>query len=312
MYDKLKCLIVDKMHDCIVSLLEAKGFSVDYRPDLSREGIKEVIGRYQGLIIRSKTVVDEDLLGNSKLKFVARAGAGIDNLDQEAISNSGIKILNAPEGNRDALAEHTIGLLLALLNNIHTADRQIRRGKWIRENNRGSELRGKTVGILGYGNMGQAFTKRLKSFDCQILAYDKYRSGFANQFVMESSLEDIFEKANILSLHLPLTQETRNMVDFDFISKFRKSIVVINTSRGEILSLKALKYYFGKNKIIGAALDVLENEDINNLEDEERKMFNYLTESDKIIFTPHIAGWSFESYELISKVLAEKIINEFI
>jgi D-3-phosphoglycerate dehydrogenase len=160
--------------------------------------------------------------------------------------------------------------------------------------------------------MGQAFTKRLKSFDCQILAYDKYKSGFANQFVMESSLEDIFEKANILSLHLPLTQETRKMVDFDFFSKFRKSIVIINTSRGEILSLKALKYYLEKNKIIGAALDVLENEDIKNLEEEEREMFNYLTESDKIIFTPHIAGWSFESYEQISKVLAEKIIREFI
>ncbi len=300
------------MHNSIVSLLEAKGFSVDYRPDLSREGIKDVINNYQGLIIRSKTVVDADLLGDSKLKFVARAGAGIDNLDQEAINNSGIRMLNAPEGNRDALAEHTIGLLLALLNNIHTADRQIRGGKWIREKNRGCELRGKTVGIIGYGNMGQAFAKRLTSFECQILAYDKYKSGFSNQFVIESSLEDIFEKANILSLHLPLTHETRNMADFNFFSKFRNSVVVINTSRGEILSLKALKYYLEKNKIIGAALDVLENEDIKKLDDDERKMFNFLIESNKIILTPHIAGWSFESYELISQVLAEKIIKEFI
>lgn len=300
------------MHNSIVSLLEANGFSVDYRPDISREGIKEVLSHYEGLIIRSKTLVDEDLLRNSKLKFVARAGAGIDNLDQEAINNNGVRILNAPEGNRDALAEHTVGLLLALLNNIHTADRQIREGEWIREKNRGSELRGKTVGIIGYGNMGRAFAKRLTSFECQILAFDKYKSSFSNQFVIESSLEDIFEKANILSLHLPLTQETRNMADFDFFSKFRKSIVVINTSRGEILSLKALKYYLGKNQIIGAALDVLENENIKKLDAEEREMFNYLIESNKIILTPHIAGWSFESYELISHVLAEKIIKEFI
>jgi len=300
------------MHNSIVSLLEANGISVDYRPDISRDGIKEVLSHYEGLIIRNKTVVDEDLLRNSKLIFVARAGAGIDNLDQEAINKNGVRILNAPEGNRDALAEHTIGLLLALLNNIHTADRQIRGGKWIREKNRGSELRGKTVGIIGYGNMGQAFAKRLTSFECQVLAFDKYKSGFSNQFVIESSLEDIFEKSNILSLHLPLTQETRNMVDFDFFSKFRKSIVVINTSRGEILSLKALKYCLEKNKIIGAALDVLENEDIRKLDAEEREMFNYLIESNKIILTPHIAGWSFESYELISHVLAEKIIKEFI
>ena len=308
----MKCLIVDKMHNSIVSLLEAKGFLVDYLPDITREEIKEVLNHYEGLIIRSKTLVDEDLLRNSKLKFVARAGAGIDNLDQEAINNNGVRILNAPEGNRDALAEHTIGLLLALLNNIHSADRQIREGKWIRERNRGSELRGKTVGIIGYGNMGRAFAKRLTSFECQILAFDKFKSGFSNQFVIESSLEDIFEKANILSLHLPLTRETRNMVNFDFFSKFRNSIVVINTSRGEILSLKALKYYLEKNQIIGAALDVLENEDIKKLDAEEREMFNYLIESNKIILTPHIAGWSFESYELISHVLAEKIIKEFI
>jgi len=308
----VKCLIVDKMHNSIVSLLEAKGFLVDYLPDITREEIKEVLNHYEGLIIRSKTLVDEDLLRNSKLKFVARAGAGIDNLDQEAINNNGVRILNAPEGNRDALAEHTVGLLLALLNNIHTADRQIRGGEWIREKNRGSELRGKTVGIIGYGNMGRAFAKRLTSFECQILAFDKFKSGFSNQFVIESSLEDIFEKANILSLHLPLTRETRNMVNFDFFSKFRNSIVVINTSRGEILSLKALKYYLKKNKIIGAALDVLENEDIKNLDAKEQEMFNYLIESNKIILTPHIAGWSFESYELISQILADKIIKEFI
>ncbi len=164
------------MHNSIVSLLEAKGFSVDYCPDISREGIKEVLSHYEGLIIRSKTVVDDDLLRNGKLKFVARAGAGIDNLDQEAINNNGVRILNAPEGNRDALAEHTIGLLLALINNIHTADRQIRGGKWIREKNRGSELKGKIVGIIGYGNMGQAFAKRLTSFECQILAFSKISS----------------------------------------------------------------------------------------------------------------------------------------
>jgi len=160
--------------------------------------------------------------------------------------------------------------------------------------------------------MGQAFAKRLTSFECQILAFDKFKSGFSNQFVIESSLEDIFEKSNILSLHLPLTQETRNLADFNFFSKFKNSIIVINTSRGEILSLKALKYYLGKNKIIGAALDVLENEDIKKLNAEERELFNYLIESNKIILTPHIAGWSFESYELISQVLAEKIIKEFI
>lgn len=296
------------MHESIIPMLEEIGIIADYKPEITREDILEILTEYEGILIRSKTRVDEEMIERGKnLKFVARAGAGLDNIDPDAIKSKDIKIINAPEGNRDALAEHTTGMLLSLLNNIIIADGQVRKRLWHREENRGVELMDKTVGIIGYGNMGQAFAKRLKSFRCNVIAYDKYKSGFTDKYCDETDMRGIFELTDILSLHIPLTKETNLLVNKDYLSNFAKPIYLINTSRGEILSLKALKYFLEQKMIKGAALDVLENENLDKISKEELEIFNYLAVSPNVIFSPHIAGWSKESYERINKILVDKI-----
>lgn len=302
------CLIVDKMHESIIPMLQELGFQIDYRPDISRKELLENIHVYTGLIVRSKTAINEEVIGKaSKLKFVARAGAGIDQLDVALLEERNIAIINAPEGNRDALGEHAIGMLLALLNNIHTADRQVRNGIWDREGNRGVELKHKTVGLIGFGNMGRAFARRLACFDCEILAYDKYLQNFQTETVKEVTLKDIFKRADVLSLHTPLTEETRGMFNDDFVNKFEKPFYFLNTARGEIALFSSIYTGLENGKIVGAALDVLENEKINRLTGEQKQYFEAITKSDKVILTPHVAGWSFESYERINRVLVEKI-----
>lgn len=304
----MNCLIVDYMHDKTSEFFEHIGLEVDYKPKVGRQEILHIIRKYDGLVIRSKTQVDQELIdAGSRLKFVARAGAGIDNLDVEALQKRSIEIINAPEGNRNALAEHTIGLLMSLLHNIVKSDKEVRKAIWDREGNRGVELAGKTVGLLGYGYMGQAFAQKLQPFGCNVLAYDKYKRNYGDSFCKEASLDQVFKESDIFSIHVPLTAETNHMIDADFINSFEKDIYIINTARGEVLNLadscKALK----SGKVIGMALDVLENEKIETLSDEQQTCFQYLIQSEKTILTPHVAGWSHESYENISKVLAEKI-----
>lgn len=306
----MKCLIVDQMHENISVLLKEAGVEVDYRPEISRDEILYSIGHYDGLIIRSKTNVDNELIeAADNLKFVGRAGAGVDNLNVERLEAKGINIFNAPEGNRNALGEHTIGLLLALLHKIVKADREVRNKHWLREENRGIELSGKTVGLLGYGNMGQAFAQKLSSFQCEVLAYDKYKDNYGDDHCTQASLEEVFDKSDIFSIHVPLTSETRHMVDVNFIRSFRKDIYLINTARGEILSLKSCCESLKSGKIRGLALDVLENEKLETLSPEQQKCFDQLASSDRVILTPHVAGWSYESYQQISEVLASKIIQ---
>lgn len=303
-----KCLIADQMHPSIIPSLEELGFEVSYRPEITRQELISQISEYSGLVIRSKTAVDAALLQNaSKLKFVARAGAGIDQLDIQTLKEKKIEILNAPEGNRDALGEHAIGMLLCLFNKIHLANAQVKQGIWNREENRGVELMGKTVGLIGFGNMGQAFAKRLSSFGCNVLAYDKYHSNFVSDFARSVTLEEIFESVNILSVHTPLTSETLGMVNDTFIDKFKNPIYLINTARGEIIPFSALVNGIQSGKILGAALDVLEREKLKALTEEQRRLFNYLVASDNVLFTPHVAGWTFESYEKINEVLVDKI-----
>lgn len=302
------CLIADKMHESIVPMLRAIGFHVDYLPNISREELLENIHTYTGLIIRSKTAVNAAVIERaSKLKFVARAGAGIDQLDVAALEARHITIINAPEGNRDALGEHAVGMLLALFNNIHFADRQVRNGLWDREGNRGVELKNKTVGLIGFGNMGKAFAQRVACFGCEILAYDKYLQNYGTATVKEVPLEEIFKKADVLSLHVPLTEETRGMFNDDFVSRFNNPFYFLNTARGEIALFSAICAGLESGKILGAALDVLENEKINQLSGEQKHFFEALTKSQKVILTPHVAGWTFESYERINQVLVEKI-----
>lgn len=302
------CLIIDRMHESISPMLERIGLKPDYRPDIRREEVLNIIGGYTGLIVRSKTAVDRDLIERAvNLRFVGRAGAGLDQLDEKALVDRNIAVINAPEGNRDALAEHATGMLLALMNKMHTADRQVRKGIWDREGNRGVELMGKTVGLIGYGYMGQAFARRLNGFGVKVLAYDKYKENYGDAYARETSMEVLYESADILSLHVPLTPETLFFIDDKLLRRFHKDIFLLNTARGKLIQLKALSEAIESGKIRGAALDVLENEKLNSLSAEQRFYFNRLTRSERVLFTPHVGGWTFESYEKINQVLVDKI-----
>ncbi|MEQ9426301.1 MAG: NAD(P)-dependent oxidoreductase [Cyclobacteriaceae bacterium] len=306
----MNCLIIDEMYPGIDILLKEIGITPDYLPDITRSEIIDIIAQYEGLIVRSKIQVDVELLQKAaKLKFIARAGAGIDNIDEVECKKRGITILNAPEANRDAVGEQTIGMLLTLFNRINLADQQVRRGIWEREGNRGYEIQGKTVGIIGFGNMGKAFAKRLQGFDCTITAYDKYRTGFGDELVKEVTLSELFERTDILSLHVPLTHETNRMIDLQFLEKFNKNIVLLNAARGKVVVLNDLIKALDSGKVTAAALDVLENEKIDKLNEAEQQDFSNLIKRDNVLFTPHIAGWSFESYEKINHVLVKKIAH---
>jgi D-3-phosphoglycerate dehydrogenase len=303
-----KILVVDEMHPSLLPMLSAKGIQADYIPAIQRKEILSTIAPYDGIIIRSKTVIDEEFLTMAtRLKFIGRAGAGLDQMDLEAIAKRQIQIFNAPEGNRDAVAEHALTMLLCLFNNILQADGQVRDKIWKREANRGIELGGKTVALIGYGNTGKAFARRLSGFNCQVLAYDKYLKSYTDTYAREASMEHIFEQADILSLHIPLTPETNKLVNSEFFSRFRKNIFIINTARGEIIPLRDLARAIESGKVRGACLDVLENEKLQTLSTEQEQAFGYLCQSQQVILTPHVAGWTHESYIRINEVLVEKI-----
>ena len=298
------------MHNSLLAMLHDIGWQVDYLPDIKREEIKLKHHGYDGLIVRSKTVIDRDLLGDKPtLKFVGRAGAGVDNLDLDFLQEKKIHVLHAAEGNRDAVGEFTVGLLLGLLRNIPKSDKEVRDSVWAREANRGEELQGKTVSIIGYGNMGQAFARRLAGFGCKVLAYDKYKTGFTDTFCQEARMEEIFEFTDILSLHIPLTPETRGLVGTAYMHRFKKAVILLNTARGEIVPLTDLDLALENGKIRGAALDVLENEKLATLTPLQQQSFNNLKARSNVIFTPHIAGWTYESHLKINVALVEKIKN---
>jgi D-3-phosphoglycerate dehydrogenase / 2-oxoglutarate reductase len=303
-----KCLIVDPMHSSIFAMLENIGWEIDYQPDITREEIKSRHVGCQGLIVRSKTTIDRDLLGpNPTVRFIGRAGAGLDNLDLPYLKEKSIDVLHASEGNRDAVGEHAVGLLLALVRNIVKADQEVKNFLWLREPNRGSEIMGKTVGVIGYGNTGQAFAKRLSGFGCNVLGYDKYKKDYSDAFCTESKMETLFEKADIISFHVPLTEETRMLVDINYLKRFKKPIILLNTARGEIVSLPAVVQAIDESILRGAALDVLENEKLDRLTTSQNEAFNSLRERFNVIFTPHIAGWTFESHVKINVALVQKI-----
>jgi len=296
------------MHSSIFPMLQNIGWEFDYQPDITREEIKFRHMGCQGLIVRSKTTIDRDLLGiDPTVRFIGRAGAGLDNLDLAYLKEKNIYVIHASEGNRDAVGEHAVGLLLALVRNIVKADQEVKNFSWLREPNRGSEIMGKTVGIIGYGNTGQAFAKRLSGFGCNVLGYDKYKTNYSDAFCAESKMETLFETADIISFHVPLTDETRMLVDIGYLKRFKKPIIVINTARGEIVSLAAVVQGINDGIIRGAALDVLENEKLDRLTTSQNEAFNSLRERFNVIFTPHIAGWTFESHVKINVALVQKI-----
>jgi D-3-phosphoglycerate dehydrogenase / 2-oxoglutarate reductase len=306
----MKILIADSMHPSLFEMLEVQKWDYDYHPEYKREDIKNALPDYDGLMIRSKTFLDREMLENAKkLRFIARAGAGLDLIDLEVANKLNIEVFHAGTGNRDAVAEQALGMLLALFNNILRADRQVRNGIWDREGNRGVELMGKTVGLIGYGNNGTATAKRLSGFGCKVLAYDKYRDNYGDAFATESSMEEIQREADILSLHVPLTDITRYLVDERFIADFAKPFYLLNLSRGEVVKLKAVTEALESGKIKGACLDVLENEKITKLTPEQQQVFDYLRSSDRVVLTPHIGGWTHESYVRINEVLVQQIRN---
>lgn len=305
---KPKILITETIHECIIPSLEDIGYEVHYKPKIDRQGILDTLADYIGIIIRSKTPADKELIQAGKnLKFLARSGAGMDQVDLEYAESQNIALLNAPEGNRDAVAEHTLGLLLNLINKMRNSDLQIRKKIWDREGNRGVELMHRTFGIIGYGNMGKAVSRRLSGFGCKVIAYDKYKKGFTNDFVEEVELEDLFERADIVSFHVPLTPETKFYVNDKFLESFKKNIILLNTARGEIMPLKTLVKYLKSGKISAAGLDVLENEKMAKLTKAQNELMAELFDMDNVLLTPHVGGWTVESYIKISETLAGKI-----
>jgi D-3-phosphoglycerate dehydrogenase len=311
----MRVLITDKIEQTALQTLTESGFELDQILGRERSFYLEQIGNYEGVIIRSALKFDREFIERAtKLKFIARVGAGMENIDVDYAGTKGIYCINSPEGNRSAVGEHAVGMLLMLFRNLSRADGQVRQGKWLREENRGIELEGKTVGIVGYGNMGSAFARRLRGFDVDVLAYDKYKSDFGNDFVQESGMEELFRKCDIVSIHTPLTEETRYLVNKNWIDSFEKPVYLINTARGPIVHTEALVDALKSGKLAGACLDVLEYETLGfeNIGDNQRpEALEYLFQSDKVVLSPHIAGLTQESYVKLTRVIVEKILKLF-
>lgn len=303
-----RILIADKLHSAFREKAEKLGYDVDDCPAYTRAETLAAIKDYEGLAIRTKFNIDRELMeAGTRLKFIARAGAGMDNIDEKFAEERGIICINAPEGNRDAVGEHAVGMLLSLMNNLRKADNEVRHEIWDREGNRGYELKNRTVGIIGYGHMGQSFARKLHGFGVNIIAYDKYKTAFGDEYVKEVSMEEIVKESDVLSLHIPLTRETRQMVDDEYFFHFRKPVFFLNTARGEIVNTSSVLRAINSGKVLGAGLDVLESEKFPALA--EQPWFEELIANGKIILSPHVAGWTFESYRKISEVLGEKLAS---
>jgi D-3-phosphoglycerate dehydrogenase len=305
---KKNILIVDDLHPIFIEQVEALGYTCNYQPTFKLEEALVILPQYEGLVIRSKFQVTAEIIdAATNLSFIARAGAGIDNIVEAYAIQKGITLINAPEGNMDAVGEHAIGLLLSLMNNLNRGDAEIRNGLWQREANRGYELKGRTVGIIGYGHMGQSFARKLKGFEVNVIAYDKYKTGFSDAYAREVSMEEFVKHSDILSLHVPLTPETNGLVNDEYLFHFKKPIFLLNTSRGKVVETQAVLNGIRQGKILGAGLDVLETEKFPALA--EQPWFDELKNNAKVILSPHVAGWTFESYRKISEVMAAKIKN---
>jgi len=309
----MKIAILDKVHPVIMETLEQHNANIELHYNTSLVDFKHIIHNYEGIILRSRLKMDEELLVLAKkLKFIGRPGAGLENIATDFCKNHNIHVYRSPEGNMDAVGEHALGMLLSLFNNLNRSVLEVKQGKWLREENRGIELKTKTIGILGYGFMGETFSKKLKGFGVNVIAYDKYKSNFSNENVKEVTLEELFKQTDVLSIHTPLTPETVKMIDTEFIQQFKKNIYIINTARGKSLVTADLVEQIKKGKVLGTCLDVLEYEsssfeflDANNLPEP----LSYLLNSNKAIITPHIAGWTHESKYKMGKVLVDKIVE---
>lgn len=306
-----KVLFIDVVHPILEERLINLGFVCEHDYQSDKLTIEQKLSRYFGLVIRSRFPIDQQFLDKAtNLKFIARSGAGLENINVAYAEEKGIKIFNSPEGNMDAVGEHVIGMLLMLFNQLKKGDAEVRKGIWDREGNRGLELSGKTVGIIGYGNMGSALAKKLQGFDCKVIAYDKYKTGFSSNIVKEVDLLTLFKETDVLSIHLPLSEETHYYVNERFINQFKKPIYIINTARGNNVCLADLVKALKSKKVLGACLDVLEYEtkSFETIKSNDLpKDFQYLVNADNVILSPHVAGWTEESYLKLSSFLANKI-----
>lgn len=306
-------LFLDSVHPILKERLNDAGYTCIERLTQPVSELEPDLNEAVGIVIRSRFQLNSNIFNKCpRLKFIARSGSGLENIDIKEAELRNIKIYNSPEGNCDAVAEHVIGMLLMLFNNLCRSDRQVRNGKWVREGNRGMELNNKTVGIIGYGHTGSALARKLTGFGCRIMAYDKYKSGFGTENIEESGMNELFNSCDIISFHLPLTEETRFLANEQFFQSFKNPVCVVNSSRGPILNTSDLVKAMQKDKIWGACLDVLEYEETSFEYLSESKMpdpLKWLSSSDKAVLTPHIAGWTKESYYKLSAVLADKILT---
>ena len=310
----MKILHLDTNHPLLIEQLSALGFTNDEDFSSSKEAVEEIIEQYDGFIIRSRFKIDKRFLDAAKnLKFIGRVGAGLENIDCDYAEQKGIKLIAAPEGNCNAVGEHSLAMLLSLFNKLNKADREVRNGKWLREDNRGLELDGKTVGLIGYGNMGKAFAKKLQGFDVEVLCYD-IKATVGDQNAKQVSLEELQAKANVLSLHTPESLLTINMVNSEFINAFQKPFWLINTARGKSVVTQDLVSALKSGKILGAGLDVLEYEKSsfeNLFSSEMPDAFKYLISAENVLLSPHVAGWTIESKEKLAQTIVDKIKSEF-
>jgi len=308
---KIKILHLDSNHPLLWEQLENSGFINEADYNSSKEEIEEKIQSYQGIVIRSRFKIDKNFIDKAtQLEFIARVGAGLESIDCEYAEKKNIRLVAAPEGNRNAVGEHAMGMLLSLMNKLNRADKLVREGKWIREGNRGFELEGKTIGIIGYGNMGKSFAKKLKGFDVEVLCYDILEN-ISDENAKQVSLEELKMKADVLSLHIPWTAETDKIINATFIESFAKPFWFINTSRGKNVVTDDLVEALKTGKILGAGLDVLEYEKLSFenlfLDEQKPEAFEYLLQAENVLLTPHIAGWTFESHEKLAQTIVDKI-----
>lgn len=308
----MKILLLDKNHPLITEQLLAKNFILEEDFMSSYDEVCSKIENYDGIIIRSRIPLDQNFLEKAKnLKFIARVGAGMENIDIPIAEKLGIQLINSPEGNRDSVAEHVVGMLLILMNRLFIASQEVKNGIWLREENRGDELLGKTVGLIGYGNMGKATAKRLSGFGCKVIFHD-ILPDLSDEYATQVSLKELKEQAEVLSLHIPLTDVSYYLIDGPFISDMKNDFYFVNTARGKNVETKSLVEALKAGKVKGACLDVLEYEksSFENLETENEDL-KYLLESEKVIVTPHIAGWTIQSKEKLAQVIVDKIVGQF-